>query len=99
MQPSRLKSALEGINSLAFEYAALRDVFKEQRGWERMHTFVAPSKYCHTHEAAALNTLARRALVCVEEVGVNSIATVLAQYDDHERASKPEWELLLECTK
>ena len=54
-------------------------MLREQKGWEQMHKFVASSKkYLRTHEAAALNEAARRALVCVEEAAVHEAASRLA---------------------
>ena len=73
-QPPRLQSALESIGTLAFKYAVLRDMFMGKNSWERMQNFVAPNKFCRSHEAASLDSLARRALIYVEEVAINSFA-------------------------
>ena len=82
MQPARLRSALAGIDALAFKYAALRDIFRKQREWDQMQMFVASNRFCRSHEAATLTALAGKALICVEEVAVNSIASALDQGDD-----------------
>ena len=44
-----------------------------------MHGFLASSKFCRTHEAAALDSVARKVLVCVEEAELNGAAASLAQ--------------------
>ena len=46
-----------------------------------MHNFVACSTHCRMHEAEALNAVARKALVCVEDVAVNKVAAELAGMD------------------
>ena len=74
-------------------------MFKKQRGWETMQVFVAPNKFCHSAEAAVLDTLATRALICVEEVEVNSIAAALERYGPFHRAAKAECGLLVEHMK
>ena len=38
-----------------------------------MHDFVASPVYCRSHEAAVLNGLAKKALISVEEVGINEL--------------------------
>ena len=49
-----------------------------------MRAFVASTKYCRRHEAEALNTVAQKVLVCVEEVAVNKVAAELARMDWHD---------------
>ena len=44
-----------------------------------MQSFVASSKYCRTHEAGALDMVARRVFACVEEAAVNEAAAKVAQ--------------------
>ena len=77
-QPTQLRLALEGLEGLAFEYAVVREVLKGQKGWRGMHNFVASSKYCRAHEAEALNGIARKVLVCVEEAAVHETAAQIA---------------------
>jgi len=77
-QSVRVRPALEGLDALAFDYGALRELLKEQKGWMRFRSFAASTRHCRTVEAEALNEVARKALVCVEEVAVNAVAAELA---------------------
>ena len=52
----------------------LRDIFAKGPNWELLRHFTASSKYCRSHEVAVLNGLAKRVLLCTEEVGANKLA-------------------------
>ena len=81
------------IDALSFEYAALSEVFRGERRWWRMHEFVASNKYCRSHESAALDSLARKALLSVEEIAVNSVAMEMERTG--EWYGGDNWDLLL----
>ena len=70
---------MDGIDGLVFEYAVLRGIFREQREWASLRDFVASTKYCRAHEAAALEARARKALICVEEVELNTMAAQIVR--------------------
>ena len=80
-QPQRIRPALEGLETLGFGFAVIREVLKEQAGWRDMRGFVAKSDYCRSHEAEGLNVVARRVFACVEEAAVNEAAAELAQIE------------------
>ena len=90
--PTKLKPALEGLEVLAFEWEAVREILRKDRDWTHMREFVASIRHSRSHEAAVLNARAQQALICVEEVAVHSVAAELAGEEYWERCRGDSWQ-------
>ena len=56
-----------------------------------MQDFAASQRYFRAHEAAVLDARARKALICVEEVAVHSLAAEIIAKEDHWLDTEDEW--------